>query len=207
LRSVLAGCLAAELHAQRELFDGRARQALQQTLRDIGLTLVDLEVVEISLPSEFKAALARGTLSRLGGAAALQEAEVRARIAQLDAQAQHATGFVRAELMAHMQARGLDPLQVSVLDSLQGLAEAPALPFSGAGARAEMVGRISEAVLQRPPPTPAPIQATPPALPAGDSPAAIEAQLDKLVERLANGEISEALFERLSARLEHKLNR
>lgn len=206
LRSVIATCLAAELHAQRELFDARVREALGVSLRDIGLMLVDLEVVEISLPSEFKSALARTTLTRLGGDADIQEAQTRTRVAQLDAQAEHAGGFVRAELLAYMQARGLDPMQVSVLDSLRSMAEAPQLPFSGGAARAEVVGRMAEAVIRQQPQGPPVVrQETLPPEPA--DPRALEAQLDKLIERVANGEISEALFERLSDRLERQLGR
>lgn len=206
LRSVIATCLATELHAQRELFDARVGEALGAVLRDIGLLLVDLEVVEISLPSEFKSALARTTMSRLGGEADLQEALTRARVAQLDAQAEHAGGFVRAELLAHMQARGLDPMQVSVLDSLRSMVDAPQLPFSGGAARAELVGRMAEAVIRQQPASPSVVRQE--ALPPGTAdPRLLEVQLDKLVERLANGEISEALFERLSDRIERQLGR
>lgn len=207
LRTVIAGCEAAELHVQRELFDARVREALARTLHDIGLELVDVEVVELSLPSAFKAALARSTMAQLGGQADLHEARTRAQVAQLDAQAEHASGFVRAELMAHMHARGLDPAQVSVLDSVRAMAEAPAVPFSGGQARAAVLGHMADAVLQQPRPTPTSPQ-PPSALPVGaDDAASLEAQLDKLIERLANGEISEALFERLSERLERKLGR
>ncbi|EDM75043.1 acyl-CoA synthase [Plesiocystis pacifica SIR-1] len=210
LRSVIATCPTAELHAQRELFDARVSQALGDTLGDIGLLLLDLEVVEINLPQEFKTAMARGALSRLGGEAEIYEAQTRARVAQLDAQADHAGGFVRAELMAHMHARGIDPAQVSVLDSLRSMAEVPQLPFSGGAARAALVGQLAQTVLSQPPPPPTiePSPSTSEALPPGpEDPRAIEAQIDKLVERLANGEISEALFERLSQRLERKLAR
>jgi hypothetical protein len=166
--------------------------------------LMDLEVVEISLPSEFKSALARTTLTRLGGEADIQEAHTRTRVAQLDAQAEHAGGFVRAELLAYMQARGLDPMQVSVLDSLRTMAEAPQLPFSGGAARAEIVGRMAEAVIRQQ--RSGPVGTRPEPLPPGSTdPHLLEAQLDKLVERLANGEISEALFERLSDRIERQL--
>ncbi|NVB40358.1 SPFH domain-containing protein [Pseudenhygromyxa sp. WMMC2535] len=213
LRTLIASSGATELYAEREGFDARLNEALGETLADIGLSLIDLEIVEVSLPSEFKAALARTTMAKLGGNAELEEAQTRMRVAQLDAQAEHAGGFVRAELMAHMQARGLDPMQVSMLDSLRSMAEAPQLPFSGGAARAEMFGRMAESMM-RPGSAPAPVQGGqaaapgPSALPpAADDPRELEAQLDKLVERLANGEISEALFERLSARLEARLSR
>lgn len=208
LRTAIASCPAAELQLQRERFDQRVGEALTAALLDIGLELVDIEVVELSLPREFKTALARTTLGRLDGAAELQAAQTRAQVAQLDAQAAHAGEFVRAELMVHMQQRGLDPVQLAMLDSLRSLAERPDVPFSGGPARAEAIGRVAEQVLSRP--SSASLNQAqapaPRALPPGaDERSAIEGQIDKLIERLANGEISEALFEQLRARLEAKL--
>jgi hypothetical protein len=122
--------------------------------------------------------------------------------------------------MAQLQAQGIDPLKLKALDALQTFAATPAqggIMVGGDPARAALFGQLAAAAV-----TPGvPVAAAPPALTAPalqTQPAAastethgvatvadLERQLDALTERLAEGKISEETYNRLSARLETKL--
>jgi hypothetical protein len=230
LRSSIAGWPAMALQTKRSEFSDAVTGALFQPMSEMGIEVVDFEVTEVNLPAELKAALGRGLVAQHGGQADLIEAQNAAQITQLQAQAaanaKLLEGMADVQLLGAMQQQGIDPLKMKALEALNTMA---ANPSQGGGlmggdmARAQLFGGVAGAALQgglpgaaAPPAAPAQLQATPaPAAPPAEAPAAApapldklaeyEEQLDKLVERVADGDLSEELFGKLSARLERKI--
>jgi regulator of protease activity HflC (stomatin/prohibitin superfamily) len=231
LRALIAKWPALELQAQRETFDDAVRASLGEVLGALGLGVVSFEVVEIALPPEFKRMVAQGALATHGGRAALIEASTRAQITQLEAaanaQAQLTSGMAQVQLMAQMQAQGLDPMKLKALEALNTFAANPAqgLVVGGDAARAQLFGAVAGAALAVPAMvalgTSSVAAAPPPALPsasAASQPAAngeapretvesLEHQLDALTDKLANGTLSEDTFNMLAARIAAKVTR
>lgn len=217
LRTALARWPAVELQSQRELFADTIRQGLSQTLQQMGIAIVDLEVVEVTLPPEFKAVLQQAALAQHSGRADVFAAQSRAQITQIEAaaaaQAQLAAGLAQVQVMAQLQAQGIDPLKLKALEALQTFAATPNEgAVIGTDPRAALFSQVAAAAL-----TPTALSVAPPvvakaALPpvvhaSGESPEDVERQIDALVERLAEGKISEETYQKLVARLEAKLAR
>jgi regulator of protease activity HflC (stomatin/prohibitin superfamily) len=233
LRSTIARWPALELQTLRDAFPDAVRAALAQTVGKLGLAIVDLEVVDLSLPAEFKSVVAGAAMAQQAGRTALVEAQTRAQVAQLDAvaeaQAKLTSGMADVQLMAQLQAQGIDPLKMKALEALQTYAATPSAPSIVPGAdvaKAQLMGAVMSAALMppgtpvatapqllpslapAPAPAPAPLPAareTIDAKPAGDGLADLERQIDALTERLAEGKISEETYQKLSARLEGKI--
>lgn len=229
LRSTIGRWGALNLQTQREMFTEAVRTNLSETFGKMGLAIIDLEVVEVGLPAEFKAAVSQATLAQHTGTASILQAQAAAQVAQLQAaataQAQLTTGLAQAQLMAQLQSQGIDPLKMKALEALQSFAEAPSAGgglISGDVAKAQLFAQMSMAALTQGPSVPlgpATAAASSARLPAmananetlptaeasAESPQDLERQLDALVERLAEGKITEDLFNKLSARLEGKL--
>ncbi len=153
--------------------------------------------------------------------------------AQGDATAMLMTGEARVKIFQQLQAAGIDPMSVEAMDALKKYAESASegVMLGGEAAKAGLIGSIAAAALQSSPPAPAagagadlgadltrslPVSGaaadTPTPAPApdalsagGDSVESLTEQLDKLTERLANGEISEAIYVKLSERLEARI--
>lgn len=226
LRTVLAAWAALDVQSQRDVFVDAVKQSLGETFRAMGLAIVDFEVVEINFPPEFRAVIAQAAMATHSGRAALVEAQTRAQMLQLEAAAQAnahlLAGSAQVQVMAQLQAQGIDPLKLKALDALQTFAANPpqgGMMIGGDGGRAALFGHLAAAsvtpgvpVAVAPPALAAP-PASPPlptATPAGEpasvaTPADLERQLDALTERLAEGKISEETYNKLSARLEAKL--
>lgn len=225
LRTVLAKWAALDLQSQRELFTSAVKDSLADTLRAMGLALVDFEVVEIAFPPEFKEVIARAAMATHAGRAALVEAQTKAQMIQIEAaaaaQAQLLAGTAQAQVMAQLQAQGIDPLKLKALEALQTFAANPpqgGVMLGGDPARAALFGQVAAAAMA---PPSVPVAAAPPALTAGQPPAPaatastaaegtptvqeLERQLDALTERLAEGKISEETYNKLAARIEAKL--
>jgi regulator of protease activity HflC (stomatin/prohibitin superfamily) len=229
LRTVLAKWEAIELQRQREVFATSVKEALGDTLRAMGLAIVDFEVIEINFPPEFKAILSQATMATHAGRAQLVEAQTRAQMLQLEAAAQAQAhllaGTAQVQVMAQLQAQGIDPLKLKALDALQTFAANPpqgGMMIGGDPARAALFGQLAAASLSPGVPVAAAPPAALPAAPAaqplqpaapvavadgagGQTVADLERQLDALTERLAEGKITEETYNKLSARLEAKL--
>ena len=228
VRTVIARLEARALMFEREVFSEAVRIKLGETFGKMGLKIVDLEVVEINLPPEYKAAIAQEAMVRATGTAHLLEAQQLAQVTQIHsvatAQAKLTHGMADVQVLAQLQAAGFDPLKLKAMEALQTMAANPSQGggmIAGDMARAQLFGQVAQAALaspggvglQQPQPLPAlslqpPAATAPaPAQAAASDIARVEEQLDKLVERLAMGEISEDLFNKLAARLEAKLER
>lgn len=228
LRSAIGGWGALDLQTQREAFVANVKGGLASTFERMGLGIVDFEVIEVNFPPEFKAVIAQAAMSQHGGRAALIEANTRVQILQMEAagaaQARLSAGVAEVQVMALLQAQGIDPLKLKAIEAMQVYAATPSMGgglmgsglMGGDAGKAGLLGQLAMAALAQgmpvpqPPSLQAPLQATPiisadaaPAENAGD----LERQLDALVERLAEGKISEELYMKLSARLEARLSR
>ena len=218
IRSTIARWGAVDLQAQRDLFTNAVKEVLSETFAKMGLGIVDLEVIEVSLPPEFKAAVAQATLTTHASRAALIDAQVSAQLAQLQAsalaQAQLTAGLAQAQIMAQLQAQGIDPLKLKALEALNTMAANPTTgTVIGGDPRGALFGQVAMAAMvggplgpMTPPPSAQLPPSTAPAQPLPvESAADIERQLDQLVDRLASGAVSEETYKKLSARLEAKL--
>jgi len=163
------------------------------------------------------------------------EAEKRVLAAQADAAAMLLTGDARTKVFQQLQSAGIDPMSLEAIDVLKRYAENPSAGILGGDAvKAGLIGSITAAAIDAnaavhaasraanfdslrqigngPLVTPlnqnnAQVEnAAANDAPAGpDTHAGLEKQLDALTERLANGELSEALYTKLASRIEAKI--
>lgn len=231
LRTALAKWAALDLQAQRDVFVTTVKEALGETFRAMGLAIVDFEVVEVNFPPEFKAVIAQAAMAGHAGRAALVEAQTRAQMIQLEAvanaQAQLVAGSAQVQVMAQMQAQGIDPLKLKALEALNTFAANPpqggGAMLGGDAARVAFFGQLAGAAVM----PGVPVAQVPPVLTAaqpvqaqqqqqavasaptdgggGQTAQDLERQLDALTERLAEGKITEETYNKLSARIEGKL--
>ncbi|MBM4369586.1 MAG: SPFH domain-containing protein [Deltaproteobacteria bacterium] len=220
LRPVFTMWPAIRLQAEREAFREEVKTKLAEALARLGMTVVDFEVVQVDFPPEFKAMLSAATMNQLAGNATLIEAQARAQSmlieAQAAAQAKLSIGAAEVHLLTQMQSAGIDPLRMKALEALNTLAAnpGPGGSLTGDAARTQIIGQVTAAALAGTPlvsvpppallPPPPAIPAAPPA-PSAEAPEDLERQLDQLTDRLARGELSEALYNKLAARLEARL--
>ena len=223
LRTVVAQTPALGLQVQREAFTDAIRSRLSESLATMGLAIVDFEAVEVNFPPEFKAAIAQAALNQHAGQADLIRAQADAQIAQIraggEAGAHLTTGMANLQLLAAMQAQGIDPLRMKALEALQTFAETPSEGgglISGDAAKAQLFGQLAGAALAgsmgpvMPPPQ---VQLPPQGQIAAEAstPAAevtaqdLQRQIDGLTARLAEGKLSEETYNRLVAGLEKRL--
>jgi regulator of protease activity HflC (stomatin/prohibitin superfamily) len=234
LRSVLGATEALSLMSERDVFVESVSDGLGGQLDDMGLGLSAFEVAEFNLPAEFKDAMASGTLATARSRGELVEAQVdmqrRVLEAQGDATAMLLTGEARVKVFQQLQAAGIDPMSLEAMDALKKYAESATggALLGGEAAKAGLIGSIAAAALQADqgvggegaggvPDLPlslpgaeaaggAAARAEPGALAAGgDTVESLTVQLDKLTERLADGEISETIYVKLSERLEQRI--
>jgi len=250
MRTVMSALPAYALVAEREVFFKAITNNLDTTFGDMGLKIVDLEVMDVNLPPEYRAAIAKETMVGATQGARLLEAQIAAQEAQIAAQAaaqvKLSTGMADVQLLATLQAQGIDPLKLKALEAMQTMAENPAQGGMGMGdaARVGLIGQMAAAAMtppaqpphpqpqalpqiqeqpmiaqgapqpaspQQAPPLQAPSQQAappPPAAPSGGEAARVaelEAKLEKLEDRLLDGEISEQMYEKLAGRIEARL--
>ena len=166
--------------------------------------------------------------------AAQQQAQMRQIESTAEAQARLTEGMSNVQLMEAMQDRGIDPLKLKALEALETYAENPrgGGVIGGDMAGAQLFGQVAASALAgseigksgRTVPTVPQLQATNepvtveppttviptapgPAAPPSDVPeklAKVEEQIEKLDDKLLDGEISEDYHEKMMARLEAK---
>jgi hypothetical protein len=152
LRTAMTRASALQLQSERESLTATVRQALTDPLDALGISLVDFEVIEVGLPSEFKAAVAGATLARHAGGAQLVQAEIDARTSQIAAtaraQAELTAGMANVQLLGALQERGIDPLRMKALEALQTFAETPSSGgLMGDAFKAQLLGQVAGAAL------------------------------------------------------------
>lgn len=87
LRTVITKYAALDLQAQRDVFESAIRAGLVDAFAQVGIDILNLEVVDVGLPAEFKAVIQEATLAQHAGRASLIQANTAAQIKQLEAQA------------------------------------------------------------------------------------------------------------------------
>ena len=230
LRTVITRYAALDLQTQREVFANAIRASLVDTFTEIGISIVDVEVVEIGLPAEFKAVIQEATLAQHAGRANLIQASTAAQVMQLEAQAAAQAflmqGQAQVQVMAQMQSHGIDPLRYKALEALEVMAEHPTQGglIGGDGGRANLFSSVAMAAMANAPTTVPPVApvllgaGSPPfaaaapavsqesaAAPAGDTIPDLQRQLDALDERMAEGKISEETYKKISSKLEARM--
>jgi regulator of protease activity HflC (stomatin/prohibitin superfamily) len=220
LRPLFTMWPAMRLQAEREVFREEVKDKLFESLGTLGVAVVDFEVIQVDFPPEFKAMLSAATMNQLAGNASLIEAQTRAQSmlieAQAAAQAKLSIGAAEVHLLTQLQNAGLDPLRMKALEALNTLAAnpGPGGSLTGDTARAQIIGQVTAAALagapMLPPAAPAllshsPATPTTPPTPNTDSPDGLQRQIDQLTDRLARGELSEDLYNKLVSRLEARM--
>jgi regulator of protease activity HflC (stomatin/prohibitin superfamily) len=219
LRPVFTMWPAIRLQAEREAFREEVKTRLSEALANLGVAVVDFEVVQVDFPPEFKAMLSAATMTQLAGSASLIEAQVRAQSvlieAQAAAQARLSLGTAEVHLLTQMQNAGIDPLRMKALEALNTLAANPGSggSLTGDAARTQIFGQVTAAALagtpifspQMPTPLQLPPPASPPMAPKADTFDDLQRQVDQLTDRLARGELSEDLYNKLVSRLETRV--
>lgn len=155
LRTVITKYGALDLQAQRDVFEAAIRAGLVDAFAQLGVVILNLEVVDVGLPAEFKAVIQEATLAQHAGRASLIQATTAAQIKQLEAQAAAQAmllqGTAQVQVMAQMQGQGIDPLRFKALEALEELAEHPAQGIIGNdGARASLFGSVALAAMTGP---------------------------------------------------------
>lgn len=219
LRAQMAHFSALELNTQRQVFKQEVAGCLDTCLAELGLTLAEFEITEISFPAEFQAVVSRKTLNQKQGEADFEAAQYQAQVlgltAQAEAQAHLAAGLTQLQLMAQMQSLGIDPLKFQALEVLSTFAKNPteAMFVNGDG-RGQILQQLAAGVLPvsqspnaAPSPRPPTVQKVPLPLegPISDPKADIERKIDQLTDRLVSGEIDQATYNLALARLQQRL--
>jgi regulator of protease activity HflC (stomatin/prohibitin superfamily) len=155
LRTVITRYGALDLQAQRDVFESAIRAGLVDAFAQLGVVILNVEVVDVGLPAEFKAVIQEATLAQHAGRASLIQANTAAQVKQLEAQAAAQAmllqGAAQVQVMAQMQAQGIDPLRFKALEALEDLAEHPAQGIIGNdGARASLFGSVALAAMTGP---------------------------------------------------------
>ncbi len=153
LRATISGQAAMDLHSKREEFESQVHQKLGQAMATLGMQIVGFEVIDINFPAEFKDAISRAAITAHTGNAELVQAKVDAERrlleAQTEAQAQLTSGMAQAQVMAQLQAQGIDPMQMKALEAVSTLAENPG---QGGGVhgdmpRVQLIGQVAGAAM------------------------------------------------------------
>jgi membrane protease subunit (stomatin/prohibitin family) len=231
LTTQIAQSVAQELQMQQDVFEAAIKDKLGARLETMGLSIVSFEVANITFPAEFKAAWAGEKMAMLGAASTLVQAQTQAQVTQLEAgaaaQAKLLEGMADVQLLAAVQAQGIDPLQLKAMEAMKLLAENPSQGGGGLGdvARTNLLGQVAAAALVAPQMAqmaqmqqtqpvallPAAPAVAPAAAPTTDDTAAkiteIEDKIDALGDQLAAGEIVESAYDKLVERLERRLER
>jgi regulator of protease activity HflC (stomatin/prohibitin superfamily) len=237
MRTVVAVLPARALMVEREAFFNAIKNNLGDSFAEMGLQIVDIEVMDVNLPAEYKAAISQEAMVGAAQGARLLEAQIAAQErlieAQATAQANLSLGAAEVQLLTTLQAQGIDPLKLKALEAMQTMAENPSHGGLGGAdaARVAIIGQVAGSALA----TPAqPTIPQPAALPLPQAPsmiaqqpqapvaapqqegavevdaariAALEEKLEKLEDRLLDGEISEEMYTKLAAKIEARLEK
>ena len=224
LRTIIPKWPAIDLESRRDEFVAAVNAQLTQVIEAVGLMLVAFEVAKLDLPQAFKDARASIVIEQHTGNATLIRAAA-------EAQAKLTKDLTQVQLLEAMTRAGIDPYKMKMLEAMTEMAKNPAqggvlgvdprilltqqmaqmggLPTTGFVQAAAPVSAalpaLAPAALPPPSATSAPAPAASPAVGSAERIAELEGQIDKLVERLSNGEISEDNFNKLNARLEARI--
>ncbi len=124
------------LTAEREGFIESCREKLAPLFADWGLEFKHLEMVELNLPPEYREVVASVARASYARQTAVLNAQTNAEVIQIEAQASATaklmSGSADVQIMALMQAQGLDPVKMETIKVLMEYAKAPSGNSGGA---------------------------------------------------------------------------
>jgi len=230
MRAELARWQAMQLKNQRDAFREAIANSLGEDLEYMGLGLIAFEVVEINFPAEFDAVISGQTMAQFQGQTDLLAAQNRARVTQVETEAeahrQIQLGMAQAQAMGFLQQQNLDPIKLKAMEALTALAKNPGQDsmLHGDTAKMQLFAKIADSALAPPVSESTQKPDTSHALAgknaeslhteiqndasqAKETQETIQRKIDRLTERLIEGEISEATFNRALTNLESKRDR
>jgi hypothetical protein len=224
LRDLIARTTVLDFQQAHAEFNEACREKLRPTFERWGLEFRGLTIINQNIPPQFLAAAEARTRITMEKEGQLAGVQYDALIADYQAQMALKQGRVQIELMQQQQALGLNPLDLKRIEAAE---IAAANPSQGSllDGRAQLVGQLLGQPSQVPPQS-GPITITGSLVPDVQSPALpaapggsgnlqagsstsrekIQELIDKLDERLLNGEISEEKHSEMYARLQKRLN-
>jgi regulator of protease activity HflC (stomatin/prohibitin superfamily) len=135
MRRELASRDVRTLQLEREAFVESCRAALGPMLAEWGLEFKHIEMQELTIPPEYRQALQSVTMAGINRQAAVLQASADADVLQIGAQAEAGKrlmlGSADVQVMALMQAHGLDPIK---METIRVLLEYAKNPGAGGGA-------------------------------------------------------------------------
>jgi regulator of protease activity HflC (stomatin/prohibitin superfamily) len=144
IKNLVSGTMRRELAArdvrslmlERDAFIDACHEKLSPLFSDWGLEFKHLELVELNVPPEYRSAVQNVTLVGFKQQSAVIEAQTRAQTIQIEAQAQAnarlMSGSADVQVMALMQAHGLDPVKMELIKTLMEYAKNPSTGGGGA---------------------------------------------------------------------------
>jgi hypothetical protein len=136
MRRELAVRDVRSLMLERDAFIDACREKLSPLFSDWGLEFKHLELVELNVPPEYRTVVQNVTLVGFRQQSAVIEAQTRAQTIQIEAQAQAnarlMSGSADVQVMALMQAHGLDPVKMELIKTLMEYAKNPSTGGGGA---------------------------------------------------------------------------
>ena len=136
MRRELAARDVRSLMLERDAFVDACREKLSPLFADWGLEFKHLELVELNVPPEYRTVVQNVTLAGFKQQSAVIEAQTRAQAIQIEAQAQSnarlMSGSADVQVMALMQAHGLDPVKMELIKTLMEYAKNPSTGGGGA---------------------------------------------------------------------------
>lgn len=137
MRTQIAATTVRDLMQAHEEFVRACDHRLEETFGEWGIAFQNLVVNQYDIPQEYRDAVARVTMARYHRDTRLidADAEAEARLIQsrAEAEARLTIGSADVELMARMQAFGLDPIRLKAIEALAEYARLAAQSGGGGG--------------------------------------------------------------------------
>ncbi|MBN1815597.1 MAG: hypothetical protein JXA14_27435 [Anaerolineae bacterium] len=154
MRTHIAASSVRELMHGHEEFVRACSHRLEETFGEWGIAFQNLVVNQYDIPQEYRDAVARVTMARYQRDTRLIDADAEAEAmlihSRAEAEARLTVGSADVELMARMQAFGLDPIRLKAIEALSEYARLAAQSGSGGSSGgSEMVNMMMFMQMQR----------------------------------------------------------
>jgi regulator of protease activity HflC (stomatin/prohibitin superfamily) len=137
MRTQIAVTTIRDLMQSQEGFARACSNRLAEAFNEWGISFENLVVNQFDIPQEYRDIVARVTLSKYQRDTTIIEAEAEAEALRLRSEAEAAarltTGGAEVEILARMQAFGLDPVRLKTIEALAQYAELAAQAGGGGG--------------------------------------------------------------------------
>jgi regulator of protease activity HflC (stomatin/prohibitin superfamily) len=123
------------LMMERDAFVESCKQKIDPLLSDWGLGFKHIELVEVNVPPEYRDIVQKVTLAGFGKQTSVINAQAEAEVLQIKAQAEAnaklMSGTADVQILALMQAHGLDPVKMEMIKVLMEYAKTPSAGSGG----------------------------------------------------------------------------